>query len=385
MNNVDYILNSTKKMAEYISSIKKCICLNGILDSINNVKSLITKTISKIEIISNSYTASIANILSSFSNTILEAKNNPHSYFSYSSYEDDLKKFHWALPYCITIEELHSILTKVDNEVEFDSEMLKVYSDEKIYYMIDEILNLIPSHHKVIIKQIKSIISTKNYALINNALLSVIDNCLSIYLHDKGCNSRTNIFAPIINVYENLDINQIQLFVFELIMLSNNINFIFENVNFKDKIILTSNKQVRRHTALHGVKYSNKKVDTIMLLNTLISLLNVRHHLKHFESGLVYKGNKKEFIFNDKANKYADYIRISSTIDSMIYYDGYLEFDELINNLISYKIIINNDKTSSKKVSSILQKLKRTGYIKYENGKWIYSNELDNEKILFSN
>lgn len=373
LKNVDYIINSTKKLTEYISSIKKHICFDSI-----NINSLLAKTMSNIATISNYYTSSIAKIFSSFNNTILESLTNPHSYFSYSSYENDLKKFHWALPYCITIEELHSILTKVNNEVEFDSEMLKVYSNEKIYFMIDKILALIPSHHKVIMKQIKSIVPTKNYALINNALLSIIDNCLSIYLYDKGCNTRTNILKPIIDIYEDIDINQIELFVFELMMLSNNINFIYEVVDFNSNKKIKGNKQVRRHAALHGVKYSNKRIDSIMLLNTLISLLNIRHHLKHFECGIIYNKNKK-FSLNEKAKKYADYIRIKSIIDSMISYDGYLEYDELMNNLISFNIILNKDKINSKKISAILQRMRKKGYIEYENGKWIYSNIQNNK------
>ncbi len=47
LDNVDYILNSTKKMSEYISSITKSICAKGILDSINNINNLLAMNLPK--------------------------------------------------------------------------------------------------------------------------------------------------------------------------------------------------------------------------------------------------------------------------------------------------------------------------------------------------
>ena len=74
-------------------------------------------------------------------------------------------------------------------------------------------------------------------------------------------------------------------------MLNNNINLLFDNVNFNN-ITISNNKAIRRHTTQHGKKYSNKKIVSIMLLNTLYNLLYIKEDLKIYKGRLKIKKEK---------------------------------------------------------------------------------------------
>ena len=74
-------------------------------------------------------------------------------------------------------------------------------------------------------------------------------------------------------------------------MLNNNINLLFDNVDFNN-IKISNNKAIRRHTTQHGKKYSNKKIVSIMLLNTLYNLLYIKEDLKVYKQRLKVKKEK---------------------------------------------------------------------------------------------
>lgn len=227
---------------------------------------------------------------------------------SFSKYELDLKNYNWAFPYFIDVEELHSILKSVSDEKEFDVIINNKCTNKILYFILEQIQEIIPDRHKILIRQIKKNISLKNYIIINNALLSIIDNCLSFYLEDKGCVSRKEFFKPIIEIYDGLEVNSNTFFVFELVMLSNNIDFIFDSIDFNN-VIIDSHKEIRRHTSIHGFKYSNKRIDSIMLINTLMSLLNISKFISPFEKSLVYDRKNKKFKLNDKPNEFIDELK----------------------------------------------------------------------------
>jgi hypothetical protein len=84
-------------------------------------------------------------------------------------------------------------------------------------------------------------------------------------------------------------------------MLNNNINFIFENQNFSDGCMVSSNKKVRRHSAIHGRKISNKKVDSLMLINTIHTILSVKKILDVFRRTIIR--DKKVYVIDSKKEK----------------------------------------------------------------------------------
>lgn len=243
------------------------------------------------------YTQSIKEAFADIGKIIAEARENPNSYFNFHEYQKKLDIFHWAWPYGITAEELKVLLEEANDEKEFDKLLVAFFSKERMNNMLNDICILLPRKHKGIFKQIKEAYKNRYYALINNAIISIIDNLLSDMLKNKGCVARKGILEPIVDFYgNNYALYEVD-FIFELQMLSNNLNLIFADYNFDDKIVLDTNKKVRRHLAAHGFSYSNKRTDSIMLLNTLMALLDNWIYLEPFKNTLGRdKGTKKFFI-----------------------------------------------------------------------------------------
>ena len=88
-----------------------------------------------------------------------------------------------------------------------------------------------------------------------------------------------------------------------LIMMTNNyINNLYVDIEFNEKIKIETNKKTRRNTYAHGKFYSNKRIDSIMLLNTIYYLLVAQEILKKYENKLFYK-DKVRFYIPTRAEK----------------------------------------------------------------------------------
>lgn len=242
---------------------------------------------------SSDYMQSVKDNFIRFENAVVEANNNPDSALNYYKYQKQLKAFHWAWPFNISAEELKILVEQANNEKEFDSIIMSFFSKDRIQEMFSFISNNMPRKHKVVFNQIVEAYRNKHYVLINNALFPIIDNILGILVDDKGCVTRRGLLHPIIKFYsENYRLSDIY-FIFPLQMLSNNIDLIFENSDFNDVKIKT-NKKVYRHLSAHGYMYSNNRVDTIMLLNTLTALLINMPYIDPFRNAIVKKSNKNK-------------------------------------------------------------------------------------------
>lgn len=316
------------------------------------------------KMLASEFMSGLANALKKYADDIEKAKNNPNSYFSYMKYQKDLDTVHWAWPYEITAEELKSLLENTNSEKDFDRVMISFFAKEKVEKMVQEISCALPNHHRMMLKQVKNAFDRKDYAIANNALMSIIDNMLTSFLKNKGQNKRVGILVPIIEYYESFPLNEVE-FVFELCMLSNNIDFIFQNYSFDKRIEINTNKKVRRHTSLHGFKYSNKKVDALLLLNTLISICKFQSILKEFNGSLIIDKQSKKFVFSEEKQRKLDEIKCSDAILSVIELGGQVEHEEILNTLkmVIPACIVNQ----SRYLSQLLQKMKKKKLIICQN------------------
>lgn len=285
----------------------------------------------------------------------LDIENNPDSYFNYMRYQKNLDNMHWAWPYEIKTEELKSLLENAHNEKEFDTLMKFFFKEEKIDKMVQEMLTLLPDRHKMMLKQAKNAFDRGDYAIANNALMSIIDNALSEYLENKGQNKRVGIFQPIINHYEGFAIGEVD-FIFELCMLSNNINFIFQDCSFDKKIEIKTNKKVRRHTSLHGVRYSNKRIDTLLLFNTLVNVLKQQSLLCDYRNSLIWDRRTKKFKFSSIMQKKLDEKQCIDLILFVIQQEGKVDHKTLLKHMDN--VFPEDIENKGKYLSKLLQKMK---------------------------
>lgn len=231
-----------------------------------------------------------------------EARNNPDSIWNWMKYYDKLSEFFWILPYNMTTEELYEVLNSITTEKEFDKYINKYFSISKVNNLVRDITEMLKNDsERKMLSQIVLAYKNKSYALASVGLTTMIDNLLSYYLINKGCNSRVSIFEPIIDeLDERHDCSD---FLMVLMMISSNINLLYEDVKFNEKISISTNKKSRRHPMAHGKAYSNKKIDTIMLMNTLYYLLLARNELKMYKDSLYYNSKDKKFYMADKNKK----------------------------------------------------------------------------------
>lgn len=243
-----------------------------------------------------------------------EKKKDPYSSWNYHRYEEALKDFYWAIPYKLSKRELLIVLNKVSNESEFDIEMEKLFDDNKIISLFRYLTNNIEGQHKVMLEQIEFAFSNQKYALCNSGLISLIDFSLSYYLKNKEQTKRAGIFEPIIEDLGYKDIEEVDDSVyFTLITLSNNINIIFKSFKFTNDTIPNS-KQIRRYPYQHGFKFSNKRIDSLMLINTLYNIIELENNLTEYKNCLIYikkEGNKKRKFYIDNEEKKGEKVRSS--------------------------------------------------------------------------
>ena len=278
-----------------------------IINSINSTIKYLSDLIASSNV--SEYMASFSEAMASFGEAIKKATNDPYSYINFMDYQKKLDSYHWAWPYGITPEELRRLLEQATDEKSFDRIMQSFFSRERINDMFSYTLGNLPRKHQKIFSQIMVSYRQKHYALINNALLSILDNTLSEVLKDKGCVTRKGLLLPIINYYANKYCLHEIPFIFEMQMLSNSIDLIFANYHFSEKITLESNKTVRRHLSMHGVRYSNEKIDSVMLINTLAALLRNQPYIKPFKNSLKYTRKERKFILDLKAYTLKNRIR----------------------------------------------------------------------------
>lgn len=235
-----------------------------------------------------------------------EALNNPNSFFSYESYKNDLENYYWVWPYKMDAVQLKEILTNNKDETSFDKIMIKYFTKEKTNQMITDISNNLPKKHKVIFKQAINSFNNKDFAIANMVFYSIIEDLLAGYTQNKGNNTRNTILNPVVDYYCRYQINEVP-FIFELCLLSNCINYIYKQYDFNSNEQPSNHKKVSRHLSQHGKKYSNQKIDCLLLLNCIYKIIYFEDILKPFKGLLVRNKDKskrdEKFMINkDKMN-----------------------------------------------------------------------------------
>ena len=297
--NIEKLYPGLTNFGTALSKIGKMYISTFTPEKLEALTNPITQIIKKFSDIQQTYLENITKIITNINSnnyfnplieSIQELRENPNNIFSWMNYYHKLNDYFWIMPYQMTTEQLHDILNTVNTEKEFDRLLIKHFNKQRIENLIDDIKNKLSNKQEVkLFNQIKDTYYSQNYALASIGMLSIIDNCLSYYLINKGSSARINMFKPIIKDLENNDDGTSLIFI--VMMIDNNINRLYEQIEFNQKISIKTNKKARRHPSAHGKSYSNKKIDSIMLMNTLYYLLDKKDELSKYKNSL-YQENK---------------------------------------------------------------------------------------------
>lgn len=303
------LINVSKQLNKMISPqlVEMQTTLKLFSDKLNEmIKPVIT------QIASTEYMSPLFEQFRKYAELFEKAKANPDSVFNYYRYSHKLNDFHWTWPYGMNSDSMLSAIEKIESEIEFDNWLLECFDEEKMKNLLEDIQNGISEKYRIAIEQIIIGLQDNSYVLINNTLLSIIDGVLSKYVANKKNVRRRGILEPIIAFYDdNYSLETIP-FIFELGMLENNIQFIFEDSDFNLDIEVETNKKVRRHSAVHGMAFSNNYNDTIFLLNALYWLIALEDVLVPFENSLKVKDGKfviKSDCIKDVTSKIDEYMK----------------------------------------------------------------------------
>lgn len=304
MNDVDFQLERIKKWSKNIKS-KIQVDLSGL----SNLPQLNIGT---------DLTKSLKGTLTSFqkfNELYNKAEADPDSVINHMKYEEALEGFYWAWPYGITGEKIKGTLERCQTEADFDKEMQRYFTKQRMQSIFKDIYNELPKHHKILFKQVEHSYWKKDYAIANNALMSIIDNILKKYMFNPGSIKRMGVLEPMVNYYGGFTPKEVPFYL-RMEMLSHCINFIFHRYDFSKSIHIETNKKANRHVAIHGFKYSNKRIDTILLLNTIYEILSLQKYMKPFEGTIIInkKTNKAELVA-EKAKLVEKRIKCSGIIN----------------------------------------------------------------------
>lgn len=284
-------IDSLKKTMQKITEMHVSIFTSEFMSSLTNPISKIVEQLNEInEKIINTFNAIKFPDLSELQNALKEAEENPDSVYNWMRYYDLLSEFIWIIPYRITTDELYRILENITAEKEFDKAIQKYFSKAKVIEMMNDIEKGLKGTSKNVFSQVREAYNNRYYSLCGMGLISIIDYLLSFYILNKGQPARKGIFEPIIRDMK-LDSDNSK-FSFIIYMLNSNINTIFEDYSFNGPLKINTNKKFRRHPVEHGKLFNNKKIDVIMLMNTLYYIILVQGKLQNYKNKLGYKKSK---------------------------------------------------------------------------------------------
>lgn len=229
------------------------------------------------------------------------ARTNPDSYISWFDYYKVLSKCYWVYPYGVTTEELKELTANGISEEQFDEYMCKHFSDDLINKIKGETIALLANKHKDIYEQSVNALLCGSYALCNLGFISIIDDLTSFYLFNKGFPGRYGIFEPIVDDFNEIDLNEFTTKHYILMMVNENIKNLYKSHDFNDEIKIDNNKDINRQTSMHGKYYSNSKPSSLMLINTIYYLNIVNQYFKKYKDRICWNKKEKKFeLFKSK-------------------------------------------------------------------------------------
>lgn len=202
-----------------------------------------------------------------------------------NKYRKKLEQYHWVIPYGMEYLELNKILSESNTQDDFYNKLLNYFNDNIVNDIFDKIINLEINEHREMINQIRKSYFENYFSLINCSIISLIDYNLMFYLKDKRNLKRQKLADELIN--QTKTESGYFFSKYELNIVLNFIKFLFNKLDFNN-IILSEEQLLNRHLSQHGFLSSNKKIDSLLLINVLYYLLEFQCIFKKYENSIIW-------------------------------------------------------------------------------------------------
>ena len=180
-----------------------------------------------------------------------------------------LKKYYWVIPFEYKYEKVRD-LSKYKNRTAFEKYMLKYFNDNRVKRMFNKIKkSCVSSDKKELIKQVEHSFFVGNYAICITSLITMLDG-LTLQLIAPNSDRQHLSYRAINDMLEYINDSPVTEFSYELYLKVDILNNFYLKLYNDEENLKTSNKRLlSRHLNSHGVKYINRKIDVLRLLNAI--------------------------------------------------------------------------------------------------------------------
>lgn len=180
-----------------------------------------------------------------------------------------LKKYYWVIPFEYKYEKVRD-LSEYKNRIEFERYMLRYFNDNRVKRMFNKIKkNCVNNDKKELIKQVEHSFFAGDYAICITSLITMLDG-LTLQLIDPNSARQHLSYKAINDMLEYINESPVTEFGYELYLKVDILNNFYLKLYNDDENLKTSNKRLlSRHLNTHGVRYINRKIDVLRLLNAI--------------------------------------------------------------------------------------------------------------------
>lgn len=250
------------QLSETVSNFNNLGISKVITEFSDNIAALVDSIdISKVVSSLSESLNSIKNILAGIDFSSLSKLNKSDS--------ELLKKYYWVIPFEYKYEKVRN-LSKYKSRTEFEKYMLKYFNNARTKRMFNKIKkNCVSKDKKELIKQVEHSFLIGNYAICITSLITMLDG-LTLQLIEPNSDRQHLSYKAINSMLEYINECPVTEFSCELYLKVDILNNFFLRLYSDEKKLKTANKRLlSRHINSHGVKYLNKKIEVLRLLNAI--------------------------------------------------------------------------------------------------------------------
>ena len=180
-----------------------------------------------------------------------------------------LDSYYWVIPFEYKYEKVRD-LSEYKNRIEFERYMLRYFNDNRVKRMFNKIKkNCVNNDKKELIKQVEHSFFAGDYAICITSLITMLDG-LTLQLIDPNSARQHLSYKAINDMLEYINESPVTEFGYELYLKVDILNNFYLKLYNDDENLKTSNKRLlSRHLNTHGVRYINRKIDVLRLLNAI--------------------------------------------------------------------------------------------------------------------
>lgn len=205
-----------------------------------------------------------------------------------------LDKYYWVIPFEYDYDKLKK-LSKYKTRIEFEKYMLNYFNDNRIKRMFSKVRRQCKDNDKkVLLKQVESAFFNDGYAICITSLITMLDG-LTLELLEPNSDVQHLSYKAINDMLEYMNECPLTEFSYELYLKVDILNNFYQKLYEDEKKFKTTKRRLlSRHINSHGVKYLNKRVEVLRLLNAICFCQQILDETK-LQEQFTRKRNEKKF------------------------------------------------------------------------------------------